>query len=73
MNGHVGGAAAQVNVAIQNNANVNVAQIAERLIIQFDNEPDLKARVAQALVRLDDEAKTDHAISSGVTVVGGVS
>lgn len=62
MNGHVGGAAAQVNVAIQNNANVNVAQIAERLIIQFDNEPDLKARVAQALGRLDDEAKTDHAI-----------
>jgi hypothetical protein len=54
--GHVGSAAAQVNVAIQNNVNVDIRQIAERLIIQFDKEPELKARIAQALLRLDDNA-----------------
>ena len=42
LGGHVGGA--QVNVAIQNNVNVNVAQIAERLIAHFDREPQMKAR-----------------------------
>jgi hypothetical protein len=72
--GHVGSAAAQVNVAIQNNVNVNVEQIAERLISQFDNEPDVKARIGQALLRLDDQAnKTDRTSSSEVTVGGEVS
>jgi hypothetical protein len=47
---------AKVNVAIQNNVNVNTAQIAEQLIIQFDKEPDIKARIAQALLRFDDNA-----------------
>ena len=51
--GHTGGA--QVNVAVQTNVNVNVAQIAERLIKQFDHEPELKARIAQALMEIDDE------------------
>jgi hypothetical protein len=54
--GHVGSGGAQVNVAIQNNVNVDVRQIAERLIVQFDKEPELKARIAQALLRLDDNA-----------------
>jgi transposase-like protein len=54
--GHIGAGAAHVNVAIQNNVNVDVRQIAERLIIQFDKEPELKARIAQALLRLDDNA-----------------
>jgi hypothetical protein len=63
--GHIGAAGAQVNVAIQNNVNVNVTQIAERLIGQFDKEPELKARIAQALARLDDEAKADRTNSSG--------
>jgi hypothetical protein len=54
--GHIGPATAKVNVAIQNNVNVNTAQIAERLIIQFDKEPDIKARIAQALLRPDDNA-----------------
>ncbi|HXX52354.1 MAG TPA: hypothetical protein VEI98_13855 [Xanthobacteraceae bacterium] len=62
-----------INVAIQNNVNVDVSQIAERLIGQFDKEPELKARIAQALARLDDEAETDRTKSSTVTVVGGVS
>jgi hypothetical protein len=72
--GHVGSAAAQVNVAIQNNVNVNVEQIAERLISQFDNEPDVKARIGQVLLRLDDQAnKTDRTSPSEVTVGGEVS
>jgi hypothetical protein len=51
--GHIG--APQVNVAIQNNVNVNVAQIADRLIKHFDREPEMKARVAQALLAIDAE------------------
>ena len=50
--GHIGG---PVNVAIQNNVNVNGAQIAERLIEHFDREPEMKARIAQALLALDAE------------------
>ena len=49
--GHIGGP--QVNVAIQNNVNVNVAQIAERLIKHFDREPEMKARIANALLEID--------------------
>jgi hypothetical protein len=51
--GHTAGA--QVNVAVQTNVNVNLVQIAERLIKRFDHEPELKARIAQALVEVDDE------------------
>ena len=54
--GHIGGA--QVNVAVQTNVNVDLAQIAERLIKRFDHEPELKARIAQALVEIDDEPST---------------
>ena len=49
--GHIGGP--QVNVAIQSNVNVNVAQIAERLIKHFDREPEMKARIANALLEID--------------------
>ncbi len=71
LGGHVGSGAAQVNVAIQNNLNVNVAQIAGRLIAQFDKEPELKARIAQALVQLDDQGKAHRAKSCEVNLVGG--
>ena len=47
--------AGQINVAVQTNVNVGVTQIAERLIQHFDQEPDLKARIAQALVEIDDD------------------
>jgi hypothetical protein len=53
--GHLQPASTQVNVAIQTNANVGAVQIAERLIQRFDHEPELKARIAQALVEVDDE------------------
>jgi hypothetical protein len=40
---------------VQNNLNVEVRTIADRLIQAFDREPDVKARIAQALVELDNE------------------
>ena len=46
---------AQVNVAVQTNVNIDVSQIVERLIAHFDHEPDMKARIAQALMEIDHE------------------
>jgi hypothetical protein len=46
---------AQVNVAVQTNVNLDLTQITERLIKQFDHEPEMKARIAQALLGVDDE------------------
>jgi hypothetical protein len=45
----------QVNVAVQTNVHLDLAQIAERLIQKFDHEPELKERIAQALLEVDDE------------------
>jgi hypothetical protein len=83
--GHIGPAGAQVNVAIQNNVNVNITQIAERLISKFDHEPEMKARIAHALLQIDQEqngervaiAQIDHQQSeepnsTPVTVAGSV-
>jgi hypothetical protein len=53
--GHIGAAGTQVNVAVQNNVNVNVAQIAE------------------ALLRLGDEARADHTTSFEANLDGGAS
>jgi carbon monoxide dehydrogenase subunit G len=53
--GHLQPASTQVNVAVQTNVNVGAMQIAERLIQKFDHEPELKARIAQALVEEDHE------------------
>jgi hypothetical protein len=41
---------AQVNVAVQTNVHVDVAHLAKRLIEQFDHEPEVRARIAQALL-----------------------
>ena len=56
--GHLQPASTQVNVAVQTNVNVGARQIAERLIQQFDHEPELKARIAQALLEVDDEHRS---------------
>jgi hypothetical protein len=48
--GHLQPASTKVNVAVQTNVNVGAMQIADRLIQQFDREPELKARIAQALL-----------------------
>ena len=45
----------QVNVAVQTNVNFGLTQIAELLILRFDHEPELKARIAQALLEIDDD------------------
>jgi transposase-like protein len=53
--GHLQPAGAQVNVPVQTNVNVDLAQLVERIIKRFDHEPELKARIAQALLEVDDE------------------
>jgi hypothetical protein len=45
----------QVNLAVQTNINVDLMKIAERVINKFDHEPELKARIAQALAEIDNE------------------
>jgi hypothetical protein len=47
--------AGQINLAVQTNVSLDVARIAERLIQHFDHEPELKARIAQALMEIDGE------------------
>src|SRR2546430_6445109 len=42
----------QVNVAVQTNVNFDLNKIAERVILKFDHEPELKARIAQALLEV---------------------
>jgi hypothetical protein len=46
---------ARVNVAVQSNVNIDVSRIVERLIEYFDQEPETKARIAQALLEIDNE------------------
>jgi hypothetical protein len=53
--GHDRAASTEVNVAVQTNVNIDVTRVAERLISQFDHEPELKARIAQALMEIDNE------------------
>ena len=45
----------QVNVAVQTNVNFDLTQIAERVLKRFDHEPELKARIARALLEVNDE------------------
>jgi hypothetical protein len=71
LGGHVG-SSAQVNLAIQNNVNVSVTQIAELLISKFDSEPDMKARIAQALLQIDQE-QNGHLSSNGANIIEGAS
>jgi hypothetical protein len=40
---------------VQTNINLNLTQIAERVISKFDHEPELKARIARALLEIDNE------------------
>ena len=56
--GHLQPASTQVSVAVETNVNVGVTQITERLIQAFDYEPELKARIAQVLLEVEDEPKS---------------
>jgi hypothetical protein len=38
--------------------NLDLSNLAERLIKKFDHEPELKARIAQALLEIDDEQRS---------------
>jgi hypothetical protein len=42
---------------VQNNVNLDLSTIAERLIQAFDREPETKAWVAQALLEMADEQR----------------
>ena len=53
--GHDRAGSTEVNVAVQTNVGLDLTKIAERLIGRFDHEPDVKARIAQALMEMDDE------------------
>ena len=45
----------KVNVAVQTNVNLDLATIASRIIDKFDHDPEIKARIAQALLEIDHE------------------
>ncbi len=47
--------AGDLDVAVQTNVQLNVTRIAERVVKHFDHEPELKARIAQALSGVADE------------------
>ena len=68
--GHLQPASTQVNVAVQTNVNVGAMQIAERLIQQFDHEPELKARIAQTVVEDDHEYTSGNRIPDRSGIVG---
>ena len=53
--GHLQPASTQVNVAVQTNVSVGAAQMTERLIEKFDDQPDVKAQIAQALLAMEDD------------------
>ena len=53
--GHDRSGGTEVNVAVQTNINVGLTQIVERVIKRFDHEPEMKARIAQALMEIEDE------------------
>jgi hypothetical protein len=55
--GHLQPASTQVNVAVQTNVNVNVAQIAETLIQEFP-EPEIRARISKALLGVDHDDRS---------------
>jgi hypothetical protein len=50
---------ADVNVAVQADVHVNMSAIVERVIGCFDHEPEIKARIAQALLAVDGERGAD--------------
>ena len=56
--GHLQPASTQVNVNAVTTVNVGVVQIAERLIQKFDEEPEVKARIAQALMEVDHDHRS---------------
>ena len=46
---------AEVNVAVQTNVSIDLSEMKTRILSAFDDEPQVKARIAQALWEDDDE------------------
>ena len=53
--GHDRAGGTEINVAVQTNIHLDLPRIAERLIERFDHEPEVKARIARALLEIDHE------------------
>ena len=51
----------QVNVAVENNIKLEISSFAERLVRAFDHEPDVKSRIAQALLQMEEQSVGDEA------------
>jgi hypothetical protein len=51
----------QVNVAVENNIQLEISSLAERLVRTFDHEPDVKSRIAQALLQIEEKSVGDEA------------
>jgi hypothetical protein len=45
----------QINIAVQNNVNTETRDLAMRLIAKFDHDPDIKGRIAEALMEIDND------------------
>ncbi len=56
--GHDRAASTNVNVAVQTNVQFDLSRLLARLIEKFDREPELKARIADALLEVDHEQST---------------
>jgi hypothetical protein len=52
-----------VDVAVQNNVTLDLDRIVERVIGHFDHEPQIKERIAHALLALDRERTADRPAS----------
>jgi hypothetical protein len=44
-----------INVAVQSNVRLDVAALAERLMVRFDRKPEVRAEIAHALLGIDNE------------------
>ena len=53
--GHDRAGGTEVNVAVQTNLQLDLSGLLNRLIEKFDAEPEMKARIAAALLEIDNE------------------
>jgi hypothetical protein len=68
--GHDRAIGTQVNVAVQSNIALDLAQIVARVIDHFDHEPETKARIAQALIAIEEDQAGGTLTDAGAAVGG---
>ena len=66
--GHDRAASAAANAAAPTDVQIDTLKITQCLIEAFDHEPDIKARIAQALATLDDERAALRPAATSATV-----